>query len=467
MYDIYRKTISRKLFETIETLSALIKDHGARALLVGGSVRDMLIGCENVKDVDIEVFGITPEKLKEILSPHFKLDLVGLSFGVIKLHHLDIDISLPRRESKRALGHKGFDIKSDPFLSIEEAASRRDFTINAIYYDPIKNEIIDPYNGRADIQSKTLRHVSDKFVEDPLRVLRGMQFVARFDLAVAPETAEICRSMTPEDLPPERLLEEWRKLLLKGKKISRGLNFLRLTGWVKYYPELKNLIGCEQEPKWHPEGDVWNHTCHCLDAFAKKRINDDDEDFIVGLAVVCHDFGKPFTTKRINGKIRSLGHDVAGVDYTISFLKRLTNEERILKEVPPLVKHHMAPFALWKSKAKSAAIRRLALNVIRIDRLCRVSLADHEGRPPINDEAPEIEWLKGKAEELKIADCAPKPIIQGRDLINMGLKPSREFGKIIAKCFEAQIEEKFSDYPSGLNFLKEFLAKREKENPKA
>lgn len=456
MDSVYKKTVSRELFQAIETIAALVHDNGGRALIVGGAVRDMLVG-KKVKDIDMEVFGIKPEILKEILSTRFKLDLVGVSFGVIKIHHLDIDISLPRRETKRGIGHKGFDIESDPNLSVQEAASRRDFTINAIYYDPIENEIIDPYNGKMDLEAKILRHVSGKFVEDPLRVLRGMQFIARFNLAVAPETVEICKSMTPEDLPPERLLEEWKKLLLKGEKISAGLNFLRAVNWIKYYPELQKLIGCRQDAQWHPEGDVWNHTCHCLDAFAQDRIGDETENFIVGLAVLCHDMGKPFTTKMLKGRLRSLGHDVAGVPHCLSFLKRLTNEEKLLHEVPPLVKYHMSPFALWKSKAKTSAIRRLAANVIRIDRLCRVARADNNGRPPLIDEAPEIEWLKEKAEELKIAACAPKPLIQGRDLINLGLKPSPEFGIIIAKCFEAQLDEKFTDHASGMEFLKKII----------
>ena len=459
MKELCRKTIPPTLYAALEKVATVVKANGGKAYVVGGSVRDMLMGSGSVKDIDIEVFGITPEKLKSVLSEHFDLDLVGLSFGVVKLRHLDIDVSLPRRESKRGTGHKGFDIESDPFLSVEEAATRRDFTVNAVYFDFLENKTVDPFNGAEDIRTKTLRHVSGKFTEDPLRVLRGMQFVARFDLAVAEETIEICKSMTPENLPPERLLEEWRKLLLKGKSISRGLEFLRRTGWIKYYPELKRLIGCKQDPQWHPEGDAWNHTCHCLDAFAKNRIGDDTEDFIVGLAVLCHDLGKPDTTEFQNGRLRSLGHDVAGVPLTLSFLERLTNEEKILREVPPLVKYHMSPFALYSAHAKTAAIRRLAANVIRIDRLCRVAQADHDGRPPIDDESPEIEWLMEKAEELRLAACAPKPIVQGRDLIALGLKPSPAFGKIIAQCFEAQLDEKFTDRESGIEFLKKRILK--------
>ena len=239
---------------------------------------------------------------------------------------------------------------------MKEAAARRDFTINAIYRDPLTDEVIDPWGGCADLASRTLRHVSDHFREDPLRVLRGMQFVARFDLTPAPETVAVCRTMTPEGLPRERLFEEWAKLLTKGERISAGLEFLRAVGWTRYYPELNALIGCRQDPEWHPEGDVWNHTLCCLDAFARRRTGEDD--LVVGLAVLCHDFGKPATTRydRRARRLRSLGHDEKGVAPARSFLRRLTNEERLLKEVPPLVRCHMRPFALWKSRAGESSV---------------------------------------------------------------------------------------------------------------
>ena len=186
-----------------------------------------------------------------------------------------------------------------------------------------------------------------------------MQFVARFGLEPAPETVAECRKMTWKDLPQERVFAEWTKLLVKGKKISAGLEFLRATGWVDAYPELKALVGCRQDPEWHPEGDVWNHTLASLDAFAEERSLPDAEETIIGLAVLCHDFGKPATTRFDPKKnhIRSVGHDERGVEPTLSFLKRLTNEERILREVPPLVRYHMRPFAMWKGKSSLASLR--------------------------------------------------------------------------------------------------------------
>ncbi len=442
--------------KVVYDVARLVREAGGRALVVGGAVRDSISG-RAVKDIDIEVFNLSPDKLQEVLGRKYRLDLVGLSFGVLKLHHYDVDISLPRRESKHGSGHKGFEINSDPSLSVYEASLRRDFTINAIYHDPLEDRYEDPVGGMKDLETGTLRHVSEKFAEDPLRVLRGMQFIARFDLTPHPSTVEVCRKMTPEGLPQERLFEEWAKLLTKGVKISKGLAFLRETGWVRYYPELVKLIGCKQEPKWHPEGDVWNHTCFSLDAFAGRRINDYDEDLIVGLAVLCHDLGKPATTFYTRGRIRSLGHDEAGVSPALSFLRRLTNEERILKEVPPLVKYHMAPCSFHKSKAGDAAIRRLALKVVRIDRLLRVCMADDAGRPPFVPDFTPLEWLAAETKRLEIAAAAPKPLVQGRDLIALGYRPCAEFGGWLKACFEAQLDGRFSDIEGGREYLKQYM----------
>ena len=450
-----------KLRTAVGDISALVSAAGGRALMVGGSVRDLLLGVPEVKDVDLEVFGVAPEALQEIIGAKYPFDACGLSFGVLKIQHLDIDVSLPRRETKRGEGHRGFLIDSDPTLSVKEAASRRDFTINAMYYDPLAEAFEDPYGGVDDLKGRVLRHVSPKFVEDPLRVLRGMQFVARFDLRPAPETVEICRSMQIEGLAPERLFEEWNKLLTKGVAIGRGLEFLRSTGWVRHFPELEALIGCEQDPEWHPEGDVWEHTKLCLDAFARRRVGDREEDLVVGLAVVCHDFGKPATTAfdPKKGRIRSLGHDVAGKELTLRFLRRLTNEERLLKEVPPLVVNHMRPYAMWQAKAGDSAIRRLARDVVRIDRLVRVARADEEGHPPDvtvgASGSEDLVWLAEAAERLRIVDAAPKPILMGRDLIGMGHAPSKQFKVWLDACYEAQLDGAFFDRDGAIAYFRE------------
>ena len=425
--------------ETASKIRAL----GGRALLVGGCVRDALIGIES-KDVDFEVFGVAPEA---VLAAFPGCNTVGRSFGVIKTG--DIDIAFPRRETKLGAGHKGFSIDSDPFLPIEEAAARRDFTVNAIYQDPLTGEYIDPFGGRKDLERGILRQVSGHFAEDPLRVLRGMQFIARFGFEPAPELVAACRQMTEEGLSKERKFEEWSKLLMKGRRISKGLEFLKATGWTKYYPELENLIGCEQDPHWHPEGDVWNHTLECLDRYAAwSDSHGGERDIITAFAVLCHDFGKPYCTKfdPEKGRIRSLGHDEIGVGYALSFLRRLTNEERILREVPPLVREHMKPYAFARDGAGDSAVRRLAARVKRIDRLIEVSRAD-------NSTEESLAWLAAAAKRLEIVDNAPEPIVKGRHLLALGLKSGPEIGRLLAKAYEAQLDGVFSDLGGGLDFL--------------
>lgn len=448
------------LLAAVLEIARRVRAAGGRALMVGGSVRDLLLGVPGVKDVDMEAFGIAPEALRRTVGAAYPFDECGVSFGVLKIKRLDIDVALPRREEKRGIGHRGFDIFADPTMSVKDAAARRDFTVNAMYYDPLEERFEDPYGGVADLRDRVLRHVSPRFVEDPLRVLRGMQFVARFDLTAAPETIAICRTVSIENLPPERLIEEWAKLLTKGRAIAKGLNFLRAVGWTRYFPELHALIGCEQDPHWHPEGDVWNHTLLALDAFAQDRCGDPDEDLVVGLAVLCHDFGKPATTvwDPVKERIRSLGHDEEGVGPTQTFLRRLTNEERLLREVPPLVQCHMRPFAMWKAKAGDAAIRRLALKVGRIDRLLRVAAADDRGRVfvPGMDAADgaDLRWLGEQAERLRIAAGVPRPILMGRHLIGMGFKPSKDFKSMLDACFEAQLDGKFADLDGALAYFR-------------
>ena len=444
--------------EAVQTVAGLVRRAGGRALLVGGCVRDGLLGGEP-KDFDMECFGISAKDLKAALASKFDLDLVGASFGVIKLNGHDIDVAMPRRETKLGLGHRAFEMEYDPSLTIEEASARRDFTVNAIYRDPLTDEILDPWGGRADLKRRVLRHVGGHFAEDPLRVLRGMQFVARFGLDPAPETVEVCRGMTPEGLAQERLMGEWSKLLLQGVEISKGLDFLRDAGWARYYPELAALIGCEQDPEWHPEGDVWNHTLCCLDAYAKARDNagrNPEEDIVVGLAVLCHDFGKPSCTAYdpVKKRIRSLGHDEAGVEPTLAFLKRLTNEERLLREVPPLVRLHMRPFAMWRDRASDGAIRRLAARVVRIDRLLRVAAADDAGRPPYPSDPEPLGWLAEQARRLEVEAAAPRPLVRGRDLIALGMKPGVEFGAILKAAYEAQLDGRFSTTAGGVDFVR-------------
>lgn len=453
------KQIDPRQLAACQHVAERIREAGGRALLVGGCVRDGLLGLQ-AKDIDMEVYGLDAEQVETTLREDFRLDTVGRAFGVFIVKTYDIDIALPRRESKTGPKHTDFVVEGDPTMTPDEAASRRDFTINAISYDLLNGELLDPYNGKRDLEAKRLRHVSGAFGEDPLRVLRGMQFVARFDIDPAPETIAICRQLSPEHLPAERLWEEWKKLLLKGQSISKGLHFLNDCGWLRYFPEIEAMVGCEQDPAWHPEGDVWVHTCHCLDAFAAHRTGDPWEDLVVGLAVLCHDMGKPTTSYLDDetGRIRSPRHDIEGVPVARSFLERLTRQKKIFDEVLPLVEQHMRPLALYRDGAGDSAIRRLAARVKRLDRLTRVAFADKSGRPPIVvEDFPEGDWLLERAAELAIRDNAPKPILLGRHLVQLGVKPGPNFGKILDRCYEAQLDGAFTDTDSGMAYLKKIV----------
>ena len=444
----------------VKQITQLFKKEGADIYLVGGCVRDSLLGL-SPKDIDIEIYKLPPETIETVLAKHFKIDSVGKNFGVFLLKGYSIDVSLPRKESKTGLRHTDFKITGDPYMHPKDAALRRDFTINAISYDLVKEVLYDPYNGIDDLSNKHLRHISPAFSEDPLRVLRAMQFIARFNLSVSPDTLKLCQSLTPNEIPKERIWEEWKKLLLKGHTISLGLQFLEDCEWLSYFPELSALTECEQDPEWHPEGNVWEHTKHCMDAFSKNRIGDDWEDLIVGLATLCHDMGKPKTTARgEDGRIRSPQHDVEGVGIAKAFLARMTEQKKVFDEVLPLVSEHMRPHNLYTNNSGDSAIRRLANKVKRIDRLIRVFQADQLGRPPLKvTEDPVSDWLAERSHQLELQASAPKPIILGRHLLAENLKPNPIFKTLLKECFEAQLDGTFDNETDGLIYLKSLLEK--------
>ncbi|MBW8865333.1 MAG: HD domain-containing protein, partial [Verrucomicrobia bacterium] len=416
------------------------------------------------KDFDLEVYGVDYEALAKGLSVHGRVDLVGKSFGVIKFSSQQggqWDFSLPRRDSKMAAGHKGFQVEFDPNISPKDAASRRDFTINALMFDPRTGEYLDFFGGREDLEKKILRHTSAAFVEDPLRVLRGMQFAARFDLTPAPETVKLCRSIvnTFPELAVERVGMEWFKWAATSRRPSAGLRFLKDTGWLKHFPEIAALDGTPQDPEWHPEGDVFTHTCHCCDAMAELpewRAADEATRRVLMFAILAHDFAKPQTTHKAEreGRMRivSPGHEEQGGPLAEAFLTRINSPNEIKERVVPLVMHHLAH--LQTSSARS--VRRLAnaLQPATIEELCLVMTADHFGRPPKPRVVHEgITVLRAKAEELRLRDAAPKPLLLGRHLIARGLKPGAQFGKLLDEAFEAQLEGAFTDLAGAEKWL--------------
>ncbi|MDP1794937.1 MAG: hypothetical protein Q8K63_12460 [Acidimicrobiales bacterium] len=444
-----------ELATALGAVVAAVHAEGGRSLLVGGCVRDALLDLP-IRDLDVEVYGVASERLRDVVAAVMPIDLVGESFAVLRAKGLAMDVSLPRRESKRGSGHRGFLVEADPTMSPRDAACRRDFTINAMAFDPTSGELLDYFGGVRDLEGRVLRHVSDAFVDDPLRVLRGAQFAARFDAAMAPETVALCRTLGMEDLAAERVFEEFRKLVVLGRAPSKGLRVLEQTGWLAHFPELTALINCPQDPEWHPEGDVWIHTQHVVDFFAGERVGNEWEDLVVGFACLCHDLGKPATTEFKDERWRAHNHDEAGAAPTINFLRRMRAPGALIDEVVPLVRDHLAPALLHKADAGHNAVRRLANRVGRIDRLIRVARADHGGRPPKEwDGFPAGEWLLRMAADNDVSSAPPLPIVLGRHLIDtLGLEPGPAFGQILRACFDAQLEGEFTDLDGGLAFAR-------------
>ena len=458
-----------------------------RPRIVGGAVRDWLLGLE-AKDLDIEVGGASFEALLRILAPMGSTDVVGRSFGVIKLRlpsGTEYDISLPRRESKTGAGHRGFKVEPDPLLSDAEAAARRDFTLNAIAWDPVERRLIDPHGGEADLRAHRLRHTSPAFAEDPLRVLRAMQLAARFDLTLDPGTAALCRSIAPTfaELPVERVWHEWEKWAEKSATPSLGLRVLTETGWLAHFPEIAALSGCPQDPEWHPEGDVFTHTGHCCDALARDPewlASPPRRRRLLMFAVLLHDVGKPSCTKQELKPTRtppppgssipapgsllrwtSPGHEPAGVPIAEAFIRRIGAPHDHAPAITPLVANHMVHHHGGPDGLGSNAIRRLArrLHPATLADLAAVMRADAKGRPPLPavDSLPLIERLLARAADLALADTAPRPILLGRHLIAAGLKPGPGFKRLLDSAFEAQLDGAFADESSALIWLRNNL----------
>ncbi|MEO8574417.1 MAG: HDIG domain-containing metalloprotein [Pyrinomonadaceae bacterium] len=451
----------------VRTLAETVAKLGGRAMLVGGCVRDELMGFQP-RDWDVEVYGIEAERLKSILEQFtaglgadgvtVPLNAVGEAFTVYKIGS-GLDVSIPRRDRKTGRGHKGFVVEGDPGMSFEEACSRRDFTINAILKDPLTGEINDPFDGRADIEKRVLRHVSsERFAEDSLRVLRAAQFAARLEFDIAPETVEVCKRIDVTDLPKERIWGELEKLLLEAERPSIGLKWLYELGVVdQIFPEMKSLVGVRQEPEWHPEGDVDVHTMMVADE-ARKLIDElsYERKVAVMLGAVAHDFGKPPTTQFFDGRWRSHSHDEAGVGPTLSFLDTLgiftLNGYDVRNQIVQLVRYHLKPGEFYKAKnpVGDGAFRRLARKV-EPDLLYRVAKADSLGRNPdwlppekrFGSEAQE--WFIEKVRELQIETRPPEPILMGRHLIEMGLTPSPKFKEILEAVYEMQLDGKVKD----------------------
>ena len=527
--------------ETVEIAKA-VREAGGRAVVVGGWVRDRLLGVCS-KDVDVEVFGLDVARLEAVLAGFGKVHAVGRAFGVLRVAGIDVDFSLPRRDSKRGPGHRGFDVAPDPWLDFAEAARRRDLTVNSIGLDPLTGEMLDPHGGRRDLERRVLRATDPAhFPEDPLRGLRVAQLAARLGMAPDETLVALCRALDPGELSGERVFDELGKLLLRAAKPSIGFRVLEDTGQLRVFPELDALRGVPQDPEWHPEGDVWVHTLMVLDVAATLRRapaggagtdrgrartpgdasphddgdddlalmrdaggggagtgrdrartpedsppdddgdddlvllrdadgggagtgrgrartpedasprDDGDDDLALMLGALCHDLGKPATTERIGGRIRSLGHDVAGVAPTRALLGRMRAPGALTDKVAALVEHHLAPVLFVRNEATARGYRRLARKLGRagadVELLVRVARADHLGRTTDDAKAGRFDagdTFLAAARAHSVERTAPRDVVLGRHLVERGLRPGPGFGPILARCRDIQDETGWTD----------------------
>lgn len=440
----------------VVALGQAIAKAGGRPILVGGWVRDCLLGIPHSKDFDLEVFGLGPEKLRHILAKFGPVHAVGRHFGVLKLstHGQEFDVSVPRRESKTGKGHRGFWVEPDPTMSFEEAAARRDFTINTMGYAFLERQFLNPFGGWEDLQAGRLRHVGPAFGEDPLRVLRAMQFAGRFGFTILPETQAICREQNLRELPRERIWEEVKKLMLRAPRPAHGWAYAEDLGVLKILPELAALKALPARGGASP----WVRTLATLDAAAQLAGGDAQERLHLCLAALCLELGRTLAGHADAPYDAELA--ATAVAPTQSLLARLTNEQGVPKAVVPLVRELPAVEALWsrRGSGSGAEIRRLALRV-PIAPLLHLAQARYAalGGQVAAPESPAVAWLRAEAARLDVLEHAPEPLLKGRHLLERGFHQGPAMGELLHRAFERQLEGEFTTLQGALEWLQRQL----------
>lgn len=421
-----------------------ISNQGGIAFFVGGYVRDKILGKVS-KDIDIEVFNITAKNLENILSQYGKVSSFGNKFGVFKIHGINIDFSLPRKEKNIGLKHQDFEIEIDSCLDLKSASIRRDFTINSIMQNVLTEEIIDNWNGIDDINNKCIRHIdSNTFVQDELRVLRACQFAARFNFEISEETINLCKRIDCSHLPKERIFSEIEKTLLQSNKPSIFFEYCRKIGLLSnLFSPIDKLINLKQNPIYHPEGDVWTHTMMVLDEGAKIRERSNYEIAFM-LACICHDLGKITTTRTKNGRIISYNHENQ-LHLTEKFLNNITDNKDLIKSVKILVRNHMRPNILIKQNSSNKAIRKLIVDtsgkLVNIKDCILLSKADRMGRSYDEVSNNDIEkWWEDRLLEVNNRELTIIPLVNGKDLLEMGFTQGIMIGNALKYAFKLQIE---------------------------
>lgn len=406
-------------------ISNLIISSGGKCCLVGGWVRDSLLGLSS-KDYDVEVYGLSEKKLLKILSKYGRPNTVGRSFGVIVLRigNFAFDFSFPRTEMKKGKGHRGFLVEPDSNLSFEEASERRDFTINAMGVTLPERNILDAHQGLEDLEARCLKHVGDAFGEDPLRVLRAVQFVARFALNVKTETINICKEQDLSELSKERFLEEFSKWLLKSKKPSLGLAIMAEMDVFRFFPELDSL-----------DGDFlpWIERLLFLDASVGqleklKNISNDEKELLSFMMATL--LSHKVEEKNVRQGIERISQDIKLNALVILFFSSF-------KKALVLFEKHKET-----GKIIDGDVRRLALYSHSIEKLCLLLNAYSSilSKDKSDEFSSFIIKLKLQAKEFNIYKQAPTALLTGKILIDKGVKPGKKMGKLIKQSFELQLD---------------------------
>lgn len=432
-----------KFSNNLEDLLKILADNGAKVYLVGGAVRDIAMGNSNIKDYDFEVFHIDPDELSNILN----CELSGNNFGVFNLivDGIEVQFSIPRSENKVGIGYNGFEVEFDPYMSLEVAARRRDFTINALYIDcEDRNTIIDPFGGLNDIKSKLLTPVSNEvFAEDPVRLLRAIQFAARFgfiiNFPIEEYVSQLENELNNESI--ERFVIELEKMFDKGKSIV-GFEYLQYFSSVNSLNFIADMIMTEHCQIYHQEGNVWIHTLKVIEELLVLRNFGYKVSKELFYAALFHDWGKVYTSEFkvfIDGKkrITAINHETESErlfqnwcdEYAPNF------ERKMRRTISNLIQHHMVSI----NKIKKFSVQ---YGVEFAKQLCLLIYADQMGRIP-NNESKAQEMLKLYIwfnEGNKI-----EPIVTGQTLINMGYTPNKEFGKWLDILLDMQIRAVLSE----------------------
>ena len=444
--NLEMKLENLSLPKNLDQILKEIEGQGGTPLLVGGAVRDAFLGIQS-KDIDIEVHGITLNNLQKVLEKFGPVSEVGKSFGVLRLHNVDIDWSIPRKDKSG----RHPEVVLDQNLDLKEAFARRDLTINSMGVNLLNGELIDLFSGAEDLKNKNLKATDPNFfVEDPLRFFRVMQFVGRLEFQPDEQLNELCKKIDLSKISKERISNEFEKLFLKSKRPSLGIKWLKKIGRLnEILPELQDTIGVEQNPEYHPEGDVFEHLMQALDFAAIQNYNSEEEKLLMVCAALCHDLGKAVSTKVIDGKIRSIGHEDTGEPLAKKMMSRITEKKDLINNIAKLTKFHMKPGNYLRNGAKDSTYKKLAWMLapdITMMQLYQLFCADILGRNqaggnPLQGPDENCESFLKKAIDLGILKEPEKHLLSGKDLQNCGVKPGPKLGDILKEAYLIQLEK--------------------------